>query len=138
LQSLFGVYSLRIENVGVRRPPSDDVKIQGVANPNAFRKVFFFHTHIQTLKPFLLRNFSWFPHQVDSMGYVESLQYFHSFQAVMMRLSNMRNEVMSRQVSAFEDVPHHLMVSHHYARLRINLFISSGEVDDRSVKSLTM
>ncbi|KAK1551190.1 hypothetical protein Q3G72_031688 [Acer saccharum] len=38
LQSLFGVYSLRIENVGVRRPPSDDVKIQGIANPSAFRK----------------------------------------------------------------------------------------------------
>ncbi|KAK4774431.1 hypothetical protein SAY86_009366 [Trapa natans] len=38
LQSLFGVYSLRIENVGVRRPPSDDVQIQGIANPNAFRK----------------------------------------------------------------------------------------------------
>ncbi|KAH1209563.1 hypothetical protein GmHk_15G044063 [Glycine max] len=69
LQSLFGVYSLRIENVGVRRPPSDDVKIQGVANPNAFRK------------------------------------------AVMMRLSNMRNEILSRQVSTLEDVPHHLMMS---------------------------
>ncbi|XP_021276397.1 uncharacterized protein LOC110410832 isoform X2 [Herrania umbratica] len=39
LQSLFGVYSLRIENVGVRRPPSDDVQIQGIANPSAFRKV---------------------------------------------------------------------------------------------------
>jgi hypothetical protein len=38
LQSLFGVYSLRIENVGVRRPPSDDVQIQGIANPRAFRK----------------------------------------------------------------------------------------------------
>ncbi|XP_059431820.1 uncharacterized protein LOC132165325 [Corylus avellana] len=38
LQSLFGVYSLRIENVGVRRPPSDDVKIHGIANPSAFRK----------------------------------------------------------------------------------------------------
>ncbi|XVF48849.1 hypothetical protein PTKIN_Ptkin03bG0221400 [Pterospermum kingtungense] len=38
LQSRFGVYSLRIENVGVRRPPSDDVQIQGIANPNAFRK----------------------------------------------------------------------------------------------------
>nr|ACU19034.1 unknown [Glycine max] len=69
LQSLFGVYSLRIENVGVRRPPSDDVKIQGVANPNAFRK------------------------------------------AVMMRLSNMRNEILSRQVFTLEDVPHHLMMS---------------------------
>lgn len=38
LQSLFGVYSVRIENTGVRRPPSDDVQIQGIANPNAFRK----------------------------------------------------------------------------------------------------
>ncbi|KAK4785172.1 hypothetical protein SAY86_001861 [Trapa natans] len=37
-QSLFGVYSLRIENVGVRRSPRDDVQIQGIANPNAFRK----------------------------------------------------------------------------------------------------
>lgn len=41
LQSLFGVYSLRIENVGVRRPPSDDVQIQGIGNPSAFRKVLF-------------------------------------------------------------------------------------------------
>ncbi|KAI4344641.1 hypothetical protein L6164_011844 [Bauhinia variegata] len=63
LQSLFGVYSLRIENVGVRRPPSDDVKIQGIANPNAFKK------------------------------------------AVMMRLSNMRNE----RASALEDIQHLMM-----------------------------
>ncbi|KAL2327307.1 hypothetical protein Fmac_020734 [Flemingia macrophylla] len=69
MQSLFGVYSLRIENLGIRRPPSDDVKIQGVANPNAFRK------------------------------------------AVMMRLSHMRNEILSRQASTLEDVPHHLMMS---------------------------
>ncbi|CAI9766601.1 unnamed protein product [Fraxinus pennsylvanica] len=38
LQSQFGVYSIRIENVGVRRPSSDDVQIKGVANPHAFRK----------------------------------------------------------------------------------------------------
>ncbi|XP_022732115.1 uncharacterized protein LOC111286432 [Durio zibethinus] len=63
LQSLFGVYSLRIENVGVRRPPSDDVQIQGIANPSAFRK------------------------------------------AVLTRLSNMRTEVFSKQVSAIEDSP---------------------------------
>ncbi|KZV58129.1 hypothetical protein F511_36811 [Dorcoceras hygrometricum] len=37
-QSLFDVYSVRIENVGVRRPASDDVKIQGVSNPLAFRE----------------------------------------------------------------------------------------------------
>ncbi|XP_031383536.1 uncharacterized protein LOC116197511 isoform X1 [Punica granatum] len=61
LQSLFGVYSLRIENMGVRRPPSDDVQIQGVANPNAFRK------------------------------------------AVLTRLSSMKNEAFSRQVSAKDD-----------------------------------
>nr|GMD30271.1 uncharacterized protein LOC109192518 [Ipomoea batatas] len=41
LQSLFGVYSIRIENVGVRRPPSDDLKIHGVANPCAFKKACF-------------------------------------------------------------------------------------------------
>ncbi|KAG8373860.1 hypothetical protein BUALT_Bualt11G0069100 [Buddleja alternifolia] len=63
LQSHFGVYSIRIENVGVRRPPSDDVQIQGVANPHAFRK------------------------------------------AVLLRLSNMRAEVLSGQVSSVEDVP---------------------------------
>lgn len=39
LQSLFGIYSIRIENNGVRRAASDDVHIQGVANPRAFRKV---------------------------------------------------------------------------------------------------
>ncbi|KAK3034525.1 hypothetical protein RJ639_032514 [Escallonia herrerae] len=38
LQSLFDVYSIRIENGGVRRPPSDDVQIHGIANPRAFKK----------------------------------------------------------------------------------------------------
>lgn len=63
LQSLFGVYSLRIENVGVRRPPSDDVQIKGIANPSAFKK------------------------------------------AVLARLSYMRSEVGSRQISTIEDIP---------------------------------
>ncbi|XP_057967438.1 uncharacterized protein LOC131157368 [Malania oleifera] len=48
LQSLFGVYSVRIENVGVRRPPSDDVQIQGIVNPHAFRKVVL--THLANVK----------------------------------------------------------------------------------------
>lgn len=39
LQSRFGVYSIRIENVGVRRPPSDDVQIEGIVDPRAFKKV---------------------------------------------------------------------------------------------------
>ncbi|XP_076957163.1 uncharacterized protein LOC143632559 [Bidens hawaiensis] len=39
LQSCYGVSSIRIENVGVRRPPSDDVQIEGISNPQAFRKV---------------------------------------------------------------------------------------------------
>ncbi|CAN6334532.1 unnamed protein product [Urochloa humidicola] len=43
LQSFFGIHSIRIENVGVRKPPSDDVKITGVAHPHDFRKVFQFH-----------------------------------------------------------------------------------------------
>ncbi|KAJ0984009.1 hypothetical protein J5N97_002365 [Dioscorea zingiberensis] len=38
LQSFYGIYSIRIENVGVRNPASDDVQIQGIANPRAFRK----------------------------------------------------------------------------------------------------
>ncbi|KAI3754145.1 hypothetical protein L1987_53923 [Smallanthus sonchifolius] len=39
LQSCYGVYSIRIENVGVTRPPTDDVQIEGITNPQAFRKV---------------------------------------------------------------------------------------------------
>nr|CAD1817641.1 unnamed protein product [Ananas comosus var. bracteatus] len=38
LQSLFGIYSIRIENTGVRRPASDDVKIHGIAHPRDFRQ----------------------------------------------------------------------------------------------------
>ncbi|KAE8653463.1 uncharacterized protein LOC101212805 [Cucumis sativus] len=38
LESLYGVYSIRIENAGVRRPPGDDVHIQGITDPVAFRK----------------------------------------------------------------------------------------------------
>ncbi|KAL7593754.1 uncharacterized protein LOC111905175 [Lactuca sativa] len=61
LQSRFGVYSIRIENVGVRRPPSDDVQIEGIVDPRAFKKF------------------------------------------VLMRLSEMRNQTFSRQVSTLED-----------------------------------
>ncbi|KAL2940514.1 Guanylate kinase [Bienertia sinuspersici] len=43
LQSCFGVYSVRIENAGVRRPPSDDLQIQGISNPSAFRKAVLSH-----------------------------------------------------------------------------------------------
>ncbi|ERN05566.1 uncharacterized protein LOC18433747 [Amborella trichopoda] len=38
LQSKFGIYSIRLENSGVRRPPSDDIQIQGIVHPRAFRK----------------------------------------------------------------------------------------------------
>jgi len=84
LQSLFGVYSLRIENVGVRRPPSDDVKIQGVANPNAFRKVINCELYLTTLNPSFAHTYKnknhqeeisfpcfLLPHQVDNMVFVE-------------------------------------------------------------------
>lgn len=43
LQSFFGVYSIRIENIGVRRPASDDIKIIGVAHPHDFRKAVLIH-----------------------------------------------------------------------------------------------
>ncbi|CAN6470175.1 unnamed protein product [Victoria cruziana] len=38
LQSFFGIYSIRIENLGVRRPASDDVHIQGIMNPKDLKK----------------------------------------------------------------------------------------------------
>ncbi|ONK61959.1 uncharacterized protein A4U43_C08F35360 [Asparagus officinalis] len=38
LQSRFGIYSIRIENAGVRKPASDDVQIEGIADPREFRK----------------------------------------------------------------------------------------------------
>ncbi|PSS15440.1 Alanine--tRNA ligase [Actinidia chinensis var. chinensis] len=92
LQSLFGVYSVRIENIGLQRSPSDDVQIQGVANPRAFRK------------------------------------------AVMTRLSNMRSEAFSRQVSTIEDVPN-LRIGHSAAVLmspsksfKYDSFAHSGEL----------
>lgn len=47
LQSFFGIYSVRIENTGVRRPACDDVQIQGIANPWAFRKAVL--THLSNL-----------------------------------------------------------------------------------------
>jgi len=40
LQSAFGIFSIRIENAGLRRPLSvDDAQIAGVVNPKHFRKV---------------------------------------------------------------------------------------------------
>ncbi|MFQ6659372.1 hypothetical protein Gotur_028284 [Gossypium turneri] len=72
-----------IENVGLRRPPSDDLQIQGMVNPSAFRKKWMliylpFHAHVK---------------------------------AVLTRLSNMRTEVFSRQVSAIEDAPNSKILS---------------------------
>ncbi|KAL5206865.1 hypothetical protein ABZP36_035074 [Zizania latifolia] len=43
LQSFFGLYSIRIENIGVRRPASDDIQIIGVAHPHDFRKAILVH-----------------------------------------------------------------------------------------------
>lgn len=62
LESLYGVYSIRIENAGVRRPPGDDVQIQGITDPIAFKK------------------------------------------AVLMRLSGMRDDGNSSQISTIEEV----------------------------------
>lgn len=38
LQSRFGIFSIRIQNAGVRKPASDDVRIQGLPHPRDFRK----------------------------------------------------------------------------------------------------
>ncbi|KAG6494050.1 uncharacterized protein LOC122002618 [Zingiber officinale] len=43
LQSFFGIFSVRIKNTGVRRPPSDDVQILGISEPGAFRKAVLMH-----------------------------------------------------------------------------------------------
>uniref|UniRef100_A0A0A9BQE7 DUF7642 domain-containing protein n=1 Tax=Arundo donax TaxID=35708 RepID=A0A0A9BQE7_ARUDO len=43
LQSFFGIYSIRIENVGVRRTASDDINITGVSHPHDFRKAVLVH-----------------------------------------------------------------------------------------------
>ncbi|KAI3894610.1 hypothetical protein MKW92_035426 [Papaver armeniacum] len=48
LRSYFGVYSIRIENVGVRSSSSDNVRIHCVANSREFRKVVL--THLANLK----------------------------------------------------------------------------------------
>ncbi|CAL5184678.1 unnamed protein product [Lathyrus oleraceus] len=94
LQSLFGVYSVRIENVGVRRPPSDDVKILGIANPNDFRK------------------------------------------AVMMRLSNIRNEIVSRQSSTLEDSSHRMSLRYDSTHSRELLLLQKLEEVGSSVKRM--
>ncbi|GMH13772.1 hypothetical protein Nepgr_015613 [Nepenthes gracilis] len=69
LQSLFGVYSVRIENVGVRRPPSDDVQIQGVADPDAFRKAVL--THLANMRT------EAFSRQISAAEDVSSLRISH-------------------------------------------------------------
>jgi hypothetical protein len=43
LQSLFGIYSIRFENIGVRKPSSDDIKITGISHPHDFRKAVLVH-----------------------------------------------------------------------------------------------
>ncbi|OWM74367.1 hypothetical protein CDL15_Pgr013271 [Punica granatum] len=139
LQSLFGVYSLRIENMGVRRPPSDDVQIQGVANPNAFRKAVL--TRLSSMKneafsrqvsakddPTNLTlapsSASWtletynslfgvYSLRIENMGVrrppsddvqIQGVANPNAFRkAVLTRLSSMKNEAFSRQVSAKDD-----------------------------------
>ncbi|GAB4853671.1 hypothetical protein Ancab_017861 [Ancistrocladus abbreviatus] len=69
LQSLFGLYCVRIENVGVRRPPSDDVQIQGVANPAAFRKAVL--THLANIRT------EAFSRQISSIEDVSNVRMSH-------------------------------------------------------------
>ncbi|CAK9159539.1 unnamed protein product [Ilex paraguariensis] len=70
LQSFFGVYSARIENIGVRRPPSDDVRIQGIANPLAFRKAVL--TRLSSMRSEV------FPRQTSMFEDIPELRIGHS------------------------------------------------------------
>lgn len=87
----------------------------GIANPNAFRKVFNFVDH--PLSPFTLNTqcvsisfLNFFFHFEWKFMLNYFLLCFNSFQAVMMRLSNMRNEIVSRQTSTLEEFPHQMVV----------------------------
>ncbi|CAL5376814.1 unnamed protein product [Camellia sinensis] len=84
LQSLFGVYSIRIENVGVRRPPSDDVQIQGVSNPVAFRKAVL--TRLANMRS------EAFSRQVSAIDDVPNLRIGHSAAAWMSPSKSLRHD----------------------------------------------
>ncbi|KAK9275723.1 hypothetical protein L1049_022991 [Liquidambar formosana] len=84
LQSLFGVYSIRIENVGVRRPPSDDVQIQGIANPTAFRKAVL--TRLSNMRS------DAFSRQTPTLEDVPNLRLGHSSAAWMSPVKSQRHD----------------------------------------------
>ncbi|KAF7143089.1 hypothetical protein RHSIM_Rhsim05G0003900 [Rhododendron simsii] len=88
LQSLFGVYSVRFENVGVRRSPSDDVRIEGVENPRAFRKAV--TTQLSNMRS------EAFSRQVSTIEDVPNLRIGPSAAAWMSPSKSLRNDSFSQ------------------------------------------
>ncbi|XP_015572914.1 uncharacterized protein LOC8259065 [Ricinus communis] len=86
LQSLFGVYSVRIENAGVRRPPSDDVQIQGIANPRAFKKAVL--TQLSHIKSEIVSR------QVSTIEDIPSLRLGHSSSPWMSPMKPQRHDLI--------------------------------------------
>lgn len=84
LQSLFGVYSIRIENAGVRRPASDDVHIKGIANPLAFRRAVL--TRISSMRS------ETFSRQSSTIEDIPSLRLGHSSVALMSPSKSLRHD----------------------------------------------
>lgn len=87
LQSRYGVYSIRIENVGVRRPPSDDVQIEGIANPRAFRKFV-----LMQLSNMRNQTFSRPASVLEDVG---SSRNFQSYAAPMSPLKSLTRDILS-------------------------------------------
>ncbi|KAA8534746.1 hypothetical protein F0562_029812 [Nyssa sinensis] len=88
LQSLFGVYMIMIENVGVRRLPSDSVQIQGIGNPIAFRKAVL--TQLSNVRS------EAFSRQVSTIEDVPNLRIGHSPAAWTSPSKSFRNDYFPR------------------------------------------
>lgn len=84
LQSLYGVYSIRVENVGVRRPASDDVQIYGISNPNAFRKAVL--TRLANMRSEV------FSRQASAIEDIPNLKLGHAFSTWMSPSKSLRQD----------------------------------------------
>lgn len=87
LQSLCGVYSIRIENVGVRRSPSDDLQIQGIVDALDFRKAVL--TQLSNLRSEV------FSRQASTVDGTSNLTIGHSFTTSMSSSRSIRHDSLS-------------------------------------------
>lgn len=89
LQSHFGIYSIRIEHAGVRRSPSDDVRIIGIANPRTFRKAVL--TRLSNM-----RNEA-FSRQASNLEDIHILRRGHSSAGLMSPSKSIRHEAVPHE-----------------------------------------